>query len=231
MTAEQRSPNPAKASPSSITIAISVLTHLLLLAPVIYIIVLSAKNYSPFSWHPILTTIGVGLLMLEAVFCVSGEAYISSRITRKNRILIHWLLQSLGFGLMLAGVIVIIVRKESRKNPVHFKSVHGKLGLSATILCALIILSGIFADNTKWFYPRVRPITIKIIHAVAGMLVTIVSLATVINGTYSWWPSTIVGRDLTFASFVIGTFFIMIKPVLGAVSRSKFMFRKTPSNT
>ncbi|KAL2712649.1 transmembrane reductase CYB561D2-like [Vespula squamosa] len=230
MTVEQRSPNnPAKASPSSITIAISVLTHLLLLAPVIYIIVLSAKTYNIFSWHPILTTIGIGLLMLEAIFCVSGEAYVSSKMTRKNRILIHWLLQSLGFGLTLAGVIVIIVRKG---NSPHFKSVHGKLGLSATILCALIIISGILADNTKWFYPRVRPITIKIIHAVGGMLVTIVLLSALINGTYThWWPGTILGRDLTFASLVIGTSFIMIKPILGAVSRSKFMFRKTPSNS
>ncbi|XP_047369562.1 transmembrane reductase CYB561D2-like [Vespa velutina] len=230
MSIEQRSStNPEKHTPSTITITISVITHLLLLAPVIYIIVLSAETYNLFSWHPILTTIGIGLLTLEAVFCVSGEAYVSSRITRKNRILIHWLLQSFGFGLMLAGVIIIIVMKGNRP---HFKSVHGKLGLSATILCALILISGILADNTKWFYPRIRPITIKIIHAVGGMLVTIILLAALINGTYThWWPGTIVGRDLTFASFVIGTFFIMIKPILGAASRIKFMFRKTSSNT
>lgn len=172
----------------------------------------------------------IGLLMLEAIFCLLGEAYVSSRITRKNRVFIHWQLQYFGFGLMLSGVIIVIVMKGNRP---HLKSVHGKLGLSARILCALMMLGGILADNTKWFYPRVRPITIKIIHAVGGILVTIVLIAALINGTYThWWYGTVLGRDLTFASFVVGTFFIMIKPILGAVSRSKFMFRKKPpSNT
>lgn len=101
-----------------------------------------------------------------------------------------------------------------KSNRPHFKSVHGKLGLSATILGALMMFSDILADNTKWIYPRVRPITIKIIHAVSGIIVTIVLIAALMNGTYThWWHGTILGRDLTFASFVVDTFFIMIKPI------------------
>ncbi|XP_014611078.1 PREDICTED: cytochrome b561 domain-containing protein 2 [Polistes canadensis] len=223
------STSPTKTSPHPLAIAISVLTHLLLLTPVIYIVVLSVNTYNTFSWHPILTTVGIGLLMLEAIYCVSGEAYVSSKLTRKNRILIHWVLQSLGFVLTLAGVLVIIIMKGNRS---HFTSVHGKLGLAAMILFAILMISGIFADNTKWFYPRIRPINIKIFHIVGGILVTLVLLAALINGTYTrWWPDTKLGRDLTFASFVIGTAFTMIKPTLGAVSKCKFMFRKSTTNT
>ncbi|XP_043485591.1 transmembrane reductase CYB561D2 [Polistes fuscatus] len=230
MTVErQTTSSPTKTSPHPLAIAISVLTHLLLLTPVIYIGVLSVDTYNTFSWHPILTTVGIGLLMLEAIYCVSGEAYVSSKMTRKNRILIHWVLQSLGFLLTLAGVLVIIVMKGKRS---HFTSVHGKLGLAAMILFAIIMISGGLADNTKWFYPRIRPVTIKIFHIVGGILVTLVLLAALINGTYThWWPHTKLGRDLTFASFVIGTAFTMIKPTLGAVSKCKFMFRKSTTNT
>ncbi|KAI4495698.1 hypothetical protein M0802_008533 [Mischocyttarus mexicanus] len=230
MTVEQRTASsPTKASPNPITIAITILTHLLLWTPVIYIVVLSAETYNTFSWHPILTTIGIGLLMLEAIFCVSGEAYVSTKLSRKNRILVHWVLQSLGFVLTLAGVLVIIVMKGNKS---HFKSDHGKLGLAAMILFAVIMISGIFADNTKWFYPRIRPIPIKVFHIVFGIIVTIILVAALIDGTYTrWWPHTDLGRDLTCASFVIGTAFIMIKPTFTAFSKCKYMFRRSAQNT
>ncbi|KAK2580162.1 hypothetical protein KPH14_012433 [Odynerus spinipes] len=229
MTTEREGVGKAgKGSPSTITTAISFLAHFLLLAPVIYILVLAAGKYSAFAWHPICATIGIGLIMLEAVFCISGEAYVSSKLSRKNRVILHWVLQTLGFGFLLASVIVIIILKGSKP---HFHSNHGKLGLAATILCALMLLNGICTDNNKWFYPRIKPVTLKIIHAIGGIIVTIILLASVINGTYTrWWPGTEVGRDLMFASFVIGTTLIMIKPVLGAVSRSRVVCCKPPSN-
>lgn len=220
---------PGKGSPSTITTVISVLAHFLLLAPVIYVLVLAFREYKVFSWHVICSTIGVGLLMLEGIFCISGEAYFSTKVSRKSRVILHWVLQTLGFGLVLASVVVIYILKGSKGH--HFKSDHAKLGLAATILYALMLINGICTDQSKWFYPRIRPVTLKIIHGVGGMLVMIILLATVINGTYThWWSGTEIGRDLTFASFVIGMALIMIKPILGVVSRSKVVCCRPSSN-
>lgn len=48
-----------KGPPSAITIGFSILTHFLLVAPVIYILVVAFENYSFFSWHPICMSVGV----------------------------------------------------------------------------------------------------------------------------------------------------------------------------
>lgn len=217
-----------KGSPSTITTVISVLAHFLLLAPVIYILVLYFRDYTVFSWHVICSTLGVGLLMLEGIFCISGDAYFSTKVSRKSRVILHWVLQTLAFGLLLASIIVVYILKGSKG---HFKSTHAKLGLAATILCAIMLINGICTDQSKWFYPRIRPVTLKIVHGVAGMLVMIILLATVIDGIYVYRsPATEIGRDLTIASFVIGTALIMIKPILGVASRSKVVCCRPSTN-
>lgn len=48
-----------KGPPSAITLAFSVITHFLLLAPVLYILVLAFGKYSFFAWHPICMSVGV----------------------------------------------------------------------------------------------------------------------------------------------------------------------------
>jgi len=50
-----------KGPPSVITLGFSILTHFLLIAPVIYILVIAFENYSFFSWHPICMSIGVSI--------------------------------------------------------------------------------------------------------------------------------------------------------------------------
>lgn len=48
-----------KGSPSGLTIAFSILTHVLVVAPVIYILKLAFTTYSLFSWHPVCMSVGV----------------------------------------------------------------------------------------------------------------------------------------------------------------------------
>jgi len=50
-----------KGPPSAITLGFSILTHFLLIAPVIYILVIAFENYSFFSWHPICMSVGVSI--------------------------------------------------------------------------------------------------------------------------------------------------------------------------
>ena len=48
-----------KGPPSVIMLVFSVLTHILLLAPVIYIVTLAFEKFNLFSWHPICMSVGV----------------------------------------------------------------------------------------------------------------------------------------------------------------------------
>lgn len=209
----------------------SVLTHILLLAPVIYIVTLAFEKYSFFSWHPICMTVGVGLLITEAIFNVSGEAYVGWKVSRVNRVTLHWILHTLGLGLVLIGLIIIVVNKTVNNHP-HFATPHSILGLVSIILAFLTAAFGVVTNNSRWLYPRFRPVLLKIVHAFSGIVVTILLLATLITGTYTkWWPGGYTGRSLTFTAFFIAGFFILLKPVLGAVSRSRVVFGPPPSVT
>ncbi|XP_012537149.1 cytochrome b561 domain-containing protein 2 isoform X2 [Monomorium pharaonis] len=220
-----------KGPPGAITVGFSLLTHLLLVAPVIYILVVAFENYSFFSWHPICMSVGVGLLVTEAVFSVSGEAYIAWKLPRRNRVTIHWILHTIGLTVIGIGFIIIIVNKFKHDRP-HFATTHSQLGLSTIIMTVMTAAFGILANNTVWVYPRVRPVLIKVAHACGGISMTILLLATLINGTYShWWSGTDTGRDLIFASLFFAGVLILLKPILGAVSRCRVIFGPPSSDT
>lgn len=220
-----------KGPPSAVTLVFSTLTHVLLLAPVIYILALAFENYSFFSWHPICMSLGVGLLMTEAVFSISGEAYVATKLHRKNRVTMHWILHTTGLSLMLIGLIIIVVNKIEHDKP-HFATPHSILGLISIILAILTAGFGIVTNNTRWLYPRVRPVLLKILHAFGGISVTILLLATLITGLYTrWWPGSDTGRSLVFTSLFIAGFFILLKPILGAISRSRVVCAPPSSNS
>ncbi|XP_070162683.1 transmembrane reductase CYB561D2 isoform X1 [Polyergus mexicanus] len=220
-----------KGSPSVITLVFSILTHFLLVAPVIYILVVAFGHYSFFSWHPICMSVGVGVLITEAVFSISGEAYIASRLPRRNRVTIHWILHTIGLTIIGIGFIIIIVNKINNHRK-HFATTHSQLGLVTIILSVLTAAFGILANNTIWMYPQVRPVLIKVAHACGGIGMIILLLATLINGTYTkWWPGTVTGRDLIFASLFFAGVLILVKPILGAFSRCRVVFGPPSSDT
>lgn len=166
---------------------------------------------------------------MEAVFSISGEAYISSKLSKANRVMMHWIFHTIGLTLVLIGLIIIVVNKIEH-NGKHFSSPHSILGLITIILAFLTAGFGVVTNNPKWLYPRFRPLFLKVIHAVGGIVVTILLLATLITGTYTnWWRGTETGRSLVLASFLIAGFFVLLKPVLGAVSRSKIVFGPPPA--
>jgi hypothetical protein len=170
-------------------------------------------------------------MITEAVFCISGEVCIVSKITRPNRVTLHWILHTTGLTLIGIGLIIIVVNKFKHNNN-HFATTHSQLGLVTIILAVLVASFGIVANNTMWLYPRIRPILIKVAHAWGGIGMIILLLSTLINGTYSNWfakVGTTVGRDLVFASLFIAGVLILVKPILGTISRCKVIFGP-PSN-
>ncbi|XP_051159427.1 transmembrane reductase CYB561D2-like isoform X2 [Leptopilina boulardi] len=229
MKTEQQS---RKAPPGSLTLGVSFLTHLLLILPIIYILVIAFHRPEQlFTWHPICMSLGA-LLIIEAVFSISGEVLLAHKLSRAQRITIHWIMLTIGLCLILCGLIIAIVNKNN-KNKEHFVSFHAILGLTTIVLASLVAIFGIIANNTRWLYPRVRPVLIKVLHAYGGIVMTILFIASLIAGAYTHWlehqniGDHEVGQKLVFASLFIAGVLVLFKPILGAISRT-IVLTKTP---
>ncbi|XP_034942360.1 cytochrome b561 domain-containing protein 2-like [Chelonus insularis] len=205
--------------PRTISLIVTILAHIFLLVPVIYIIAVYSDTYSFFSWHPICMAIGAGLLINEGIFVISGEANLTNRLSRANRITTHWILNTCGLTLVFIGLIIIIVHKNNIGRS-HFQTTHGQLGLSSIVIACVIASGGILANNTRWFYPRIRPIYIKVGHALGGIAMMILFIATIINGTYKYhFPGGYTGRTIIFVFLFFAAVIILFKPIIGAISR------------
>ena len=168
---------------------------------------------------------------MEAIFGISGEANLTCRVSRANRVTLHWTLHATGMSLMIIGLIITIVNK-NRIGKEHFVTPHAKLGLSAIILAILVGMFGILANNTRWLYPRIRPVLVKVGHAIGGIAIAILLLATVINGTYRpSFPGSETGTSLVFSSLFFAGLLVFAKPIVGAVSRSRVIFNSPKPNT
>lgn len=167
----------------------------------------------------------MGLIIVEGVFSINGEANLVQRLSRASRVTLHWIFMTTGLTLMFIGLIIIIVNK-NRLGKSHFITTHGQLGLASIIIACIVSAFGILASNTRWLYPRVRPVLIKVAHAFGGISMTVLFIATIINGTYKHkFPGSYTGRSLAFTSFFIATLWVLFKPILGAVSRTKVLLK------
>lgn len=173
----------------------------------------------------------VGLLTMEGVFCVSGDAYMNWKVSRMSRGLIHLILHLIGLLLVLIGMIMIIIGKIEYKKS-HFVTVHGIISLISIIFAVLIAASGFVVIFDKCLYHGcIRPIILKIMHSFGGIFATILLLAGLITGIYTgWWPGTCLGRTLSVASFVVAACYIFLKPILGIISRCKVLFEGVPND-
>ncbi|KAJ8675959.1 hypothetical protein QAD02_011745 [Eretmocerus hayati] len=210
-------------------LGVSILVHLLLLLPVIYILEIAFENLNLFAWHPICMTLGAGLLIMEGVYSISGEAVLNKRLSRLSRVRLHWISNTLGLALLITGFIIIVINKNINEWP-HFTTTHSIFGLVTFILVCLVALFGILANNAQWLYPRIRPALPKVIHAFFGMATMILLLVTLVLGTFSgWWyhvEASITGRALVLAAYVIAALIILVKPIIGAIARTRMLKEK-----
>ncbi|XP_074096227.1 transmembrane reductase CYB561D2 [Cotesia typhae] len=203
----------------------TIITHALLVIPAAYIVISYFVHYDFFSWHPICMALGVGLLLMEGIFAISGESNLTTRVKRAQRVTIHWILVTSGLTLMFIGLIIAVVNK-NRLNKFHFVTTHAQLGLSAIVISFVLALVGTVALNSRWVYPHVRPVVIKVAHAFGGIAMSVIFVATIINGTYKHsFPGGYVGRDIIFGCYFFGMLLLLFKPIVGAISRSRVILK------
>ncbi|XP_043794732.1 transmembrane reductase CYB561D2-like [Apis laboriosa] len=143
--------------------------------------------------HTIFCTIGYVLLMSEAIVVFAGDSVFTKFLSRGAKRHLHWILQILGLILIVSGVMVMY-----RVKPVHFKSIHGILGITSAVLAVFLSVAGYPVFIAAKLRNAIKPVAIKFAHNFLGISCFAIGMAAQCYG-YTY----IFKSDLKFVFIII----------------------------
>lgn len=167
--------------------------------------------------------------MTEAILCFVNENILTYYLSHKERVTLHWILQVIGSCFISAGFAVILASKYSKGKP-HFATWHGIFGLIAIISAALAILGGIVARYSFSLRQFIRPVIVKVLHSVLGVVVYILMIFTVFLGVYSGWfkrNSNITGLIVCNALVLFIIQYVLVQPIQIIYGRLKNIYLRS----
>uniref|UniRef100_A0A3Q2P6N7 ascorbate ferrireductase (transmembrane) n=1 Tax=Fundulus heteroclitus TaxID=8078 RepID=A0A3Q2P6N7_FUNHE len=133
------------------------------------------------------------LCMTEGILLFSAEGTIFCLKSRKNKIRFHWLCQALALIAAAVGLSFILASKNVSELP-HLVSWHSLLGsctLAASLLQAACGICVIFHNQLHLSPSSAR---LRLYHATCGLVVYLLSTATVMLAMFSdWFQATVKG--------------------------------------
>lgn len=174
------------------TIAVTVIRFLLnllaragLAGVVTYSIWLPIEHYHYwFSWHVILSTLGYVPIMAESILLFTGDDGWIKLVSTRTKYIVHGVLITLGTVCFTAGNIVISANTKTD----HFSTVHGLTGLISMILCLLSLLIGLATYYSTKLRNMIKPVKLKFIHNLVGILGYIIGIVSLCYAFYTrWW--------------------------------------------
>lgn len=167
--------------------------------------------------------------MTEAILCFSSENIFTRYFNHKQRVTLHWTLQILGGCLIASAFAVIIASKNSKGKP-HFATWHGTIGLVAIIGSALAIFGGLVAKYSFPLRKIIRPVTVKVLHSLLGVIVYILMIFTILLGVYSNWFK----RNSSFTGLVVSNViilfiiqYVLVQPIQMIYGRFKNIYLRS----
>lgn len=124
-------------------------------------------------------------LMTEALLIFSKSGLAAGALHGK-RVTMHWILLLLTAVCHSLGFAAIYFNKEINEKP-HFTSWHGIIGLLASALLVIQLSVGVFAKYPKLLKMFMHAKTVKVNHAVVGMLTFSLGMVTTLLGFWSTW--------------------------------------------
>ncbi|KAF5300505.1 hypothetical protein FQA39_LY02304 [Lamprigera yunnana] len=155
-----------------------------------------------FTWHPVLLSLGWVLLMGEGILIFAPGNRLTTALSHKTKVKLHWIIQSISLGSGVIGFIVIYINKDLHNKP-HFHSWHGILGLISTVLFIPVGMSGIIALYSFNFRDYIHPITTKLIHRICGVATFVAGGVTILLSLYTNWFKRRVNDDITLMWFIL----------------------------
>ncbi|XP_076661601.1 transmembrane reductase CYB561D2 [Halictus rubicundus] len=172
----------------------------------------SARSASTLDLHISLCTVGYVLLMSEGIMCLAGDNIITRPISRRARSHVHWVLQALGLGCILAGVIIMY-----RVKSVHFRSVHAILGISSVVILLVLAVCGYPVLVAVKLRKLIKPVIVKFAHNFLGIACLVLGMAAQILGYQMKWLPRVSGTTELQTIAIVLTSIITILSVRNAL--------------
>lgn len=125
--------------------------------------------------------------MSEAILLFSPwSSPITKMGVRSSKVRWHWILQGCGLLSSFTGIVIITANKIINSSP-HYSSYHGIMGMLLSGFVFFQTSGGILGMYPEILPFKVRPVTLKRLHASFGALTYLGSLATLTLGLFSSW--------------------------------------------
>ncbi|XP_031845825.1 transmembrane reductase CYB561D2 [Nomia melanderi] len=200
--------------------AIDVVNHVLIVCLTVLTLYYSAVSTGVLDLHITLCTIGYILLMSEAIVVLAGESALTNFLSRRAKSHIHWILQVLGLGCILAGVVIMY-----RVKKVHFKSNHAILGLSSLVMMIVLTVCGYPVLVAAKLRKLIRPVILKFGHNLLGISCFVVGMASQCLGYKMRWLPNVSGIPNVQAISLVLTSAIIVLTVRSALPTLFRQFR------
>lgn len=167
--------------------------------------------------------------MTEAILCFANENILTYFLSHKERVTLHWVLQVIGSCFISAAFAVIIASKNSKGKP-HFATWHGIFGLIAVIGAALAIVGGIVARYSFPLRQIIRPVIVKVLHSLLGVIVYVLMIFSVLLGVYSSWfkrNSSFTGLIVCNALVLFIIQYVLVQPIQIIYGRIKNIYLRS----
>lgn len=120
----------------------NLVNHIMILSTAVYIqIVVWNIPFKTLQWHIALTAIGYQLLIAEAILTFSSMNFWSTFLSQNAKMIIHLILQVLGSGLAIAGVVVQLNEKDWSFNWDSNHTIFGKYFLVVQKQCRNFVIN------------------------------------------------------------------------------------------
>ncbi|XP_046812112.1 uncharacterized protein LOC111686408 [Lucilia cuprina] len=133
-------------------------------------------------------------LMAEAIMCHYNQNVLTFSFRRNTKTLIHLVLQVLGGGIGIAGVLIQLIHDKF-----DLFNVHAKLGFAAFILCLISFVTGLSALFSNTLKRFLSPLLNKTFHNILGMSTFVVALV----AQYYGYNTGLFTRNVPTKDFVI----------------------------
>ncbi|KAH8378075.1 hypothetical protein KR093_009001 [Drosophila rubida] len=174
--------------------------------------------------HAWLVTIGFSFFMAEGVMVHYGNNVLTNSYKRNTKTTIHWMLLTLGGTCGAAGALIKMIQKGF-----SLHSTHGRLGITAFILCLLSMSSGLAALCSQRVKKAITPLFNKALHNFLGFACFVIALVTQYYGyetgyfkSRSEWDLRILMKCVTLISLVLSS----IGPIKALYHKVKAISRR-----
>lgn len=115
--------------------------------------------------------------MCEAIMSLYQQNSWTVLHTKRTKTNLHWVLQAIGSGMAVGGMVTYFVNRNE-----HFVSIHSKLGLASAVFTCIGVLNGTSALWSKELFRFVKPVYSKLFHNVIGIVAFVLGMASLIYG-------------------------------------------------